>query len=195
MEIGQLVTNAKGSSGLSVRRLAAHARVAGSTITRIQSGTVDPTVQTLKRILEAAGFDLQISAVRRDTRRHSMLSDVAGAWTHRGGRLRLDWTRWRAFLDELARHPDHTPDAIYVAPPPTGERIVDALLAAVAEKLADDAGLPRPDWTEAVPALEEPYSPPVARAVAGRTVPTQLSARGLMIDITSLWRNPETVGA
>ena len=76
-----------------------------------------------------------------------------------------------------------------------GERTVDNLLAAVAEKLADDVGLPRPGWTEGVSPLEEPYRPPVARPLAERDIPAQLAARGLMIDTASLWRDRRTVGA
>ena len=73
VDVGALVTNAKGSSGLSVRRLASNARVAGSTITRIQSGTVDPTVDTLARIVDAAGFELQVTAMPRGIRRPTRL--------------------------------------------------------------------------------------------------------------------------
>lgn len=194
MEVGRLVTNAKDSSGLTVRRLAADADVAGSTITRIQSGVVDPSVQTVERILDAAGFELQIGVVRHGTPRRPHLGDLVNAWSHHRDRVRLDWTRWRTFLDELALHPDWIPEAIYVFPPPAGDRVIDALVAAVAEKLADDAGLPRPTWTERVPSLAEPYRPPVARTISDRTFPEQLAARGLMIDTESLWRRPETVG-
>jgi transcriptional regulator with XRE-family HTH domain len=178
-----------------VRRLAAAANVAGSTITRIQSGAVDPSVRTLERILDAAGFDLRIEAVRRGGERHPRLADLADAWTLHDGRLRLDWTRWRALIDELALRPELTPEAIYVAPPVTGEDVVDSLMAAVAEKLADDAGLPRPLWASLAPSLAEPYRPPVARALTGRSIPAQLAARGLMIDAESLWRDRDTVGA
>jgi transcriptional regulator with XRE-family HTH domain len=194
MQAGELVTNAKASAGLSVRRLAADAGVAGSTITRIQAGSVDPSVRTLERILAAAGFALQLSAIHRGSRRTPRLSDLADAWS-RARRLRLDWPRWRALLDELALHPDRIPEAIYVAPPPAGEPVVDTLLAAVAEKLADDAGLPRPSWTDQVPPLAEPYAPPTARTVTGHHVPVQLAARGLMIDAASLWRDRVTIGA
>ena len=194
MQVGELVTSAKGSSGLSVRRLAADARVAGSTITRIQAGSVDPSVRTLERILAAAGFALQLSAIHRGSPRTPRLSDLADAWS-RDGRLRLDWPRWRAWLDELALHPTRIPEAIYVAPPPAGEPVVDTLLAAVAEKLADDAGLPRPSWTDQVPPLADPYAPPTARTVTGHHVPAQLAARGLMIDAASLWRDSVTIGA
>ena len=194
MQVGELVTNTKGSSGLSVRRLAADTRVAGSTITRIQAGSVEPSVRTLERILAAAGFALELSAIHRGGRRPPRLSDLADAWSH-DGRLRIDWPRWRALLDELALHPDRIPEAIYVAPPPAGEPVVDTLLAAVAEKLADEAGLPRPSWTDQVPPLADPYEPPTARTVTGRHVPAQLAARGLMIDTTSLWRDRRTIGA
>jgi transcriptional regulator with XRE-family HTH domain len=194
MQVGELVTKAKGSSGLSVRRLAADARVAGSTITRIQAGSVDPSVRTLERILAAAGFALELSAIHRGSPRPPRLSDLADAWS-RNGRLRLVWPRWRAFLDELVLHPERIPEAIYVAPSPSGELVVDTLFAAVAEKLADDAGLPRPTWTDQVPPLADPYEPPTARTVTGHLVPTQLAARGLMIDTTSLWRDRLTIGA
>lgn len=195
MEVGQLVTGAKGSAGLSVRRLAGKGHVASSTITRIQSGAVDPTVQMLERILNAAGFELQIGAVRSGTPRRARLADLTDAWSRRKDTVRLEWPLWRAFLDDLALYPDRTPEAIYVAPPPAGEPIVDALLAAIAEKLADDAGLPRPEWTQGVPALDQAYRPPVARAVAERRIPSQFAARGLMIDTMSFWRDRESVGA
>jgi len=121
------------------------------------------------------------------------LADLADAWTDDGGRFRLGWTRWRALLDELALHPELIPDAIYIAPPPAGERIVDALLAAVAEKLADDNDLPRPGWTEQAPTLEEPYRPALARRLANQVIPEQLAERGLMVDTRSLWRDRKTV--
>ena len=182
----------KGSSGLSVRRLAALADVAGSTVTRIQAGTVDPSVHTLKRIVEAAGFDLRLEVSHHGAPRPPRLGDLAGAWSRRKGRVRIDWTKWRTLIDALARHPELVPEAIYAPPPPAGDQIVDALLAAVAEKLADDAGLPRPVWTGPVPVLDPAYRPPVARTIAGQDIPQHLAARGLMIDTESLWRRAMT---
>lgn len=193
MGIEALLAGAKGSSGISIRALATQAQVAGSTITRIQAGTVDPSIETLERIFLAAGFELQINAVRLGRSPRPSLCDLFDAWSIQNNQLQLDWTRWRAFLDELALHTELIPEAIYITPPPTGNIIVDALLAAVAEKLADDAGLPRPTWAEQVPKLDTPYHPSVARIVAGRVIPDQLAARGLMIDSTSLWRDLETL--
>lgn len=191
MVTDDLLSRAKGSSGMSVRALAARADVAASTITRIQAGTLAPTVGMLDRIVEAAGFELCVD-VRRRGPQPPRLGDLAGAWSLRRGAPRLEWTRWRALLDHLALHPERVPDAIFVPPPPSGDRIVDALLAAVAEKLADDAGLPRPAWCALTPGLSEPYAPP-ARGERG-PVPPQLAERGLLIDETSLWRDRRTVG-
>jgi transcriptional regulator with XRE-family HTH domain len=194
VDIGQLVSNARRSAGRTIRSLGADADVAGSTITRIQSGTVDPSVKTLARILDAAGFTLVIDAVRHGVPRRPRLADLIDAWSYHRGRVRLDWTRWRAILDRLALQPELVPEAIYLTPPPSGEPIIDALLAAVAEKLADDATLPRPAWTYQVPVLTESFRPPLVRAAASHTVPPQLEARGLLIDTESLWRSPETIG-
>lgn len=193
MEVGQVITRAKGSSGVSVRGLASSAGVAGSTITRIQGGFVDPTLNTVKQILEGAGYELELAVVRRGSPRLPRLGDLNAAWSERSGRLRIDWPRWRAFLDHLALHPERAPEAIYIPPTPSGSPIVDALLAGVAEKIADDAGLPRPSWTTAVRGLEEPYLPPVRTGVPAE-VPTQLAARGLMIDTESLWRDRRSDG-
>lgn len=194
MQVGRLTSAARDASELPVRALAASAGVAGSTISRIQSGAVDPSLGTLERILDAAGFELRLSAVRKPIARRPSLMDITDAWSYRRSDLQLDWTRWRALLDHLALHPEHVPEAIYLPPWPTGQPVIDALLAAVAEKLADDARLPRPSWTEHVPSLAKPYQPAVARKVSGRSIPPQLAARSLMIDTESLWRERETIG-
>ena len=179
---------------LPVRALADSANVAATTITRTQSGAVDPSIGTLDRILTAAGFDLSL-VVRRSTDAHRpSLAPLVDAWTTHRGLIELHWPKWRALLDDLALHPEFVAEVIYLPPWPAGEPVIDALLAAIAEKLADDAGLPRPSWTADAPVLTEPYAPPVARNIKGRIVPSQLAARLLMIDTESLWRDRTTVG-
>ena len=194
MDIAQLVTNAKESANIPIRKLAADAGVAGSTITRIQAGTVDPSFATLTRILEATGYDIEIVATPQGARKHPRLADLADAWSYRDSTVRLAWTRWRTFLDRLALHPKNLPEAIYTPPPPSGNPVIDNLVAAVAEKLADDANLPRPSWTENITKLSAPYRPATARNLADADIPQQFAARGLMIDTTSLWRPRGTVG-
>ncbi len=192
MDAATLISNAKRSSGRSYRSLASDAGVAASTITRIEAHSTDPTFSTMKRLLRSCGFELV--AIRSTRSRRPLLADLASSWSPGGSATsapELHWTDWRTLLDELALHPELIPEAIYLPPPPAGDLVIDALLAGVAEKLADDAGLLRPSWTEAVPGLDVPFTPPTRRS---RPVPAQLASRGVMIDTESLFRSKSTVG-
>lgn len=67
--------------------------------------------------------------------------------------------------------------------------MLDALLAGIAEELADDAGLERPRWTASVPPLQEPWFPPPRMIAAARAAtPPQLAARRIYIAACDLWR-------
>lgn len=193
VEVAEIISRAKGSSDVSVRALAAAAGVAGSTITRIQRGAVDPSIDTFKQILSAAGYEVQLRVVRSGAARVASLADLHDAWSTRGSRMRIEWTRWRALLDHLAMHPERVAEAIYLPPLPSGSKVIDALLAGVADKLADDASLARPSWTASVPNLEEPFQPP-SRSGVRHDVPPQLAERGVMIDGESLWRDRRAFG-
>ncbi|MCB0990112.1 MAG: helix-turn-helix transcriptional regulator [Acidimicrobiales bacterium] len=193
MDVAGLVHGAKESSGRSYRWLAAEAGVAVSTITRIESGRIQPTVEVLERILGACGYSLELSARPIGADRGPRLEDLVDAWESDGDRgLKLEWVRWRSWIDWLTLHPDRVPAAIYAPAPPSGNRIVDALLAAVAEKLADDAGLPRPGWVASVPGADPVWEPPARRRP---TVDRRFAERGLIVDVESLFRPRETVGA
>lgn len=56
---------ARERSGLSLRALAARAGTSHSTIAAYEAGTKQPTVATLDRILEAAGFVADVTLRRR----------------------------------------------------------------------------------------------------------------------------------
>jgi transcriptional regulator with XRE-family HTH domain len=187
-----MVRDSRTSAGLTMRALAARADVATSTIARIEAGKVDPTVGMLARLLSAAGRQLELGTHRTPG---PEIADLADAWS-RGDRP--DWTRLRAFLDQLARHPEQKGPAMLRRPAPSGSAVLDTLLAGVAEKISDDAGLPRPTWARAVPPLPEPWATPgtprMREAIAAAT-PRQLARRGLCIDERSLWREPATVDA
>jgi hypothetical protein len=120
------------------------------------------------------------------------LASLAGAWSvTRDERGEPDWTRLRAFLDYLKRHPEQAPAAIEVAPVASGLHLLDNLLAGIAEKVADDAGAPRPTWTQEVTPLHEPWEglgTPRMRAANAVAAPPQLVARNILIPAASLWR-------
>lgn len=187
-----LVRDARRASGLSIRALASRAGVAATTITRIEAGRIDPTVGTLRGILNAAGRELRLGAPAA-ARLH--LAEFTDAWSRRSGDDHPDWTRLRAAIDHLALHPHETADAIEPSPAPSGSRIMDALLAGIADKLAEDHHLARPAWTFDAPALDNdtflmPTTPRQRRAIRDAT-PSQLAARRLFVDAETLWRQRE----
>jgi hypothetical protein len=147
---------------------------------------MDPTVTMLARIASAAGQRLVVEVV--DPGKAPSLADVAERTSDIDT---IDWTHLRGIVDWLRLHPDHIDEAIADAPPRTGDPTADNLLAAVAEKIADDTGRPRPRWTRAVPALTAPWSPPGTRRMKkteALAAPPQFSDRGLLLSTQNLWR-------
>jgi transcriptional regulator with XRE-family HTH domain len=195
MEIASsLVAEARHEAGASLRELARLAGVSFTTISRIEAGDIDPTVGMLRRILAAAGRDLRLATDPLPTRRS--LAELANAVSNSPSGERPDWTRLRALLDYLALHPDEVSHAIS-SQPHTDSRLMKALLAGIAEKLADDHGLLTPGWTWTAPKIKPEWSlpgTPRMRANQRANTPRQLLKRGLVIDETSLWRDRKTVG-
>lgn len=207
MEASQLVKRARADAGLSVRRLAVLAGVSASSVVRIESGQVDPTVGMLRTVLAAAGRDLRVTTTRRRTMTPTSgalpdgrvaLADLTTAWRRTAFGDSPDWTRFRAVLDQLALHPEAIPRAIRKPPAPSGSDMVDTLLAGIAETLADDTHRPRPAWTRRVPALEGEWTTPgTPRMLQARRActPVQLRERGLVLDEATLWREREVAHA
>ena len=164
----------------------------------IESGKVDPTFGMLRRLLEAAGQDLRLRSTRRPpSQRGPVLAELADAWVESPDE-HPDWTKLRSFLDDLSLHPDRVETAIIRRPAKSASPVLDTLLAGIAEKLADDAGIGRPRLDSTHPRLREewsPFGPPRLKAMWRSAAPPQLLDRGLVIDEPSLWRDPETVGA
>lgn len=122
------------------------------------------------------------------------LADLHDAWRSTPRGPRPDWTRLRAFLERLDRHPELIAAAIRSPPRRTRSAMMNALLAGIADKLADDSGLSRPSWTRAAGGLKRCwYSPgtPRMRAAARASAPAQLLRRNLAIREDSLWRPRE----
>jgi hypothetical protein len=76
--------------------------------------------------------------------------------------------------------------------------MMDALLAGIADKLADDRGLKRPLWTRRSDrflssAWQSPGTPRM-KARAREQTPHQLLAHGVIASRDSLWRNPTAPG-
>jgi len=75
-DASHLLRSARRASGLSQRELASRASTAQSVVARIEAGETAPTIETLQRLLRAAGFDLSAVLVARPTLDRQMLDDV-----------------------------------------------------------------------------------------------------------------------
>lgn len=74
---GNLVREARRRAALSQRELARRAGTAQSVVARIELGQTNPTLETLIRLLSAAGFDLDAHLTPRPVVDSHMLDDVA----------------------------------------------------------------------------------------------------------------------
>jgi hypothetical protein len=72
-----LVREARSRAGLSQRELALRAGTSQSVVARIEAGQTRPGSETLRRILEAAGFELLAELVPLPALDTHMLEDVA----------------------------------------------------------------------------------------------------------------------
>ena len=189
-DVGRLIRDRRNALGLSVRDLASLAGVAFPALSRIENGHTDPRWSTVGRLADALGWELAIAGPARELER---LGDLADAWsTADGGDVEPDWTRLRAFADYLARHRCHTWLLIADPPEPSGSALLDNLLAGVAEKCADDAGIRRPVWTRCVAPLKELWEPagtPRMREANAASTPPQLAARNITLAESTIWRN------
>jgi len=189
---GSFVRQERAALGLSTRELATLAGVAYPTISRIEHGHEQPRWATMTKIAAVFGKRLDPSFTETKT---PTVADLAPCWSRDAhGDPLPNWTRWRALADHLAFHPELTGAAIRPTPSPSGSLIVDNLLAATAEKLADDVGIRRPSWTKRYPPLREPWHTPGTprmRAGAAARTPPQFAARNMLLPVDAIWRTRE----
>ena len=182
-----LLHSARTRAGLSVRALAALAGISPNTVMDIEKGRTDPGLGTLTRLLDAAGYELTGGLRRRKITPRVALADLSDK--HSGDEP--DWTAFRGAIDWLRQHPSELPAALHRRPRRSGRPHLDALIAAIAEKLADDAQLRRPAWTRDIPTPSTPWLPTGTPRMIARwkqNTPPQLLARNLVVDAETLWR-------
>jgi transcriptional regulator with XRE-family HTH domain len=146
MRAAELLRKTRADAGLSVRALAEAAGVAASTVHRIEQGELQPTVEMLRQIVEAAGLRLRVDAVPDHAASvpglaRSIEPDVA-AGDHIGPVRKAAELATRFAGADVATQRR----MITVRPPSTGDSRWDAFLAGLAEWLAVRAGWPAPAW-------------------------------------------------
>jgi transcriptional regulator with XRE-family HTH domain len=188
LDSGAILRDARADAGLSRRALAAKAGVPTSTVSRIEQGQSDPTLTMLARLVEAAGRDLVVeSRPRGDV---LSLAQLATAFSDENGQRKIDWTRLRGFVDRVQLHPGALPEAI-ADPPASTFPLLNVILAALAEQLADEHDIERPRWTRAFGPLDEPWSPPATprmRASFEESTPEPFRRRNVVLSRSALFR-------
>jgi transcriptional regulator with XRE-family HTH domain len=183
---GEWVVQERTRVGLSTRELARLSGVAYPTVSRIENGRTTPRWDTLVRLSRSLGFELEMGALTPLP--VVRLADLADALV---GDDAPNWTRLRAFADQVRRHPEWAGVAISAAPAPSGSSLLDNLLAGIAEKVADESGLRRPRWTRGVPPLTEPWvapGTPRKRQDNALNPAQQFASRNLVLPAAAIWR-------
>ena len=183
-----ILREARAAAGLSRRALAAKAGVPTSTVSRIEKGLSDPTLGMLARLVGATGSDLVVEYRPRDDR--LSLAELSSAWSDQAGRVKIDWTRLRAFVDRIQQDPKALPAAI-ADPPARSHPLLNAILAALADQLADEYEVERPRWTRAIGPLDEPWAPPSTprmRASFEESTPEPFRRRNIILSRSALFR-------
>jgi len=189
MNIGQELQEARLSAGLSRSEVARRAGVSLTTVSRTEAGVMDPTITMLERLYSA--LDLSVDIVMHEVPEISIthLHDAfeVGRWG-----VELDWIRIRKFIDLLTRKPKLTAEAIVDPPRRSGVEELDVMLAAIAEKLADDVEIQRPRWCTSVPPMsyrwEHPGTPRM-KAKAANEAPVQFRERNIFLSDDGIWRH------
>jgi transcriptional regulator with XRE-family HTH domain len=193
----QLVQQARATTHLSQRALAALAGVPQSTVARIEGGHMQPTLPLLYRILQAAGLKARTvlepaadavigppaALPAAPAYRPMTLVDLAG---HLAG-ADDDQLRWRLIAEFLQEH-RHEPIDVRAAllrgePPATGDERWDVFVAALAEHLAglDDRGTAA--WTaqRRLDVFWFPFNTAAARVDAYVHAPAGFRRRGIFV--------------
>jgi transcriptional regulator with XRE-family HTH domain len=183
----RLLRHARHSTPLSQSALAAKVGFRQSNVSRLESEGRDVNVDTLDRLLRAAGFRLaalptQSAAVAEaadSTARFVAADNEDGAY--------------RAVIqlaDDLAREHGAMRVALTVAPPPpTGDERFDAFIAGVVDFRLAAEGLPRPKWLTDGPRLDSPWFVDrwsIGNSSVVEATPPQLRTRGVIIDAAEL---------
>jgi transcriptional regulator with XRE-family HTH domain len=183
-----LLRQARRARGWSQRALAARAGLKQPAIAAVETGTREPSVATLDRLLAPTGYRLTALPVRRPT-----VAEGADAVREalRGGRERTAFRRLLQINDDLRAEHGALRVVLSVAPPaPTGSPHHDAFIAALAEHYLEAEHLPLPAWTSTPDrTLGEPWfvvDLPAFRADAEATSPPAFVRHGIYVNASEL---------
>jgi transcriptional regulator with XRE-family HTH domain len=183
-----LLRAARRSARLSQAELVRRSGIDKSTVSLIEAGLRNPSVEKLDRLLRATGRRVGVYPTSRSGSIEA--GETIADW--------LDDGDSEAALRVFLRYSDNLAategvERVMLAatePPPTGSPVWDAALAAVTEYWLDLEGLPKPGWIDD-PARTLPDETPLAvnrwtsmRAI--RDVPPAFRRRRILVDESTL---------
>ena len=192
MSIAELIQGPRQSAGLSQRGLAALADVPQPSIAELESGSQrDATVGLVQRLLASCGA--QLISVPTTTPSVAAVASVLRGYVAANKRG-LAFRQLLQLNDDLVSEPVGTRLALCLtAPGLTGDRGIDAFLAAVVEYRLGQSRLPIPEWTAQPERYCEPVwdvaGVPALAADVRRSTPQPFKQHGVLIskeDLTSV---------
>lgn len=184
MGASSLLRAARRSSGLAQKELARRAGTSQSDVSFVERGNRIPTVDTFERLLNSAGHKL--IAVKTDRPDAVETADRISSALGTGGTSEA-FRRFLDYSDGLAANEGVERIALTLAEPhPSGSRLWDAAIAAVAEYWLDQAKLPKPAWlndpSRALPQLETLAISKYDLEPDLEKVPEQFAKRNLLVE-------------
>lgn len=159
-EVATLIRNARRAAGLSQAALARRAGTSQPTLAAYEAGRLVPRLDTLSRLLDASGHQLEVGAAPTVRRGAVPITDV----TRQVRKILAtegDGAAWRRLLDFVddfrGSPPPGKRSLVQRAPRPCGDRRFDSAIAALVEFLCTEAGTPFPVWTDEPDRFAEPW--------------------------------------
>jgi transcriptional regulator with XRE-family HTH domain len=188
MEISMLVRSTREAAGITQVELAGRAGTAQPAVAAYESGARTPNLATLKRLLGACEYDIELLAhprVRRGAASLAELGQTIAEDLEQGREddaLRLLY----GFADDFRG--SSRPGQISLLrdePSSTGDTRFDAALAGVAELFAAEGALSAPAWVNGADRFVEPWwfaaSRPAFHAYTLANTPAVLARHGVFI--------------
>jgi transcriptional regulator with XRE-family HTH domain len=189
MESGTVIKELRERAGLTQEELADRALTSQPTIAAYEADRSEPRIETLGRIAQACGFELNLQPEIRIRRGARPIAEVATSVAEdlEQGDDSTAWRRLVQFTDDF-RDSGLAAQRELVSRPPamTGERRFDAAIAGLVEFLSAESERPHPGWTEEGGRFAEPWwfvsGLPGYEAMALRDTPVGLARHGVFVN-------------
>lgn len=155
----ELIRRLRKEAGLPQQEMASRAGTSQPTLASYEAGRAEPRLSTLERLAAAADFELVVEArprIRRGAEPIARVAEDVLDLLEEGDAAA--WRRLLDFVDDFRG--SSVPGRRWLvehAPPSTGDRRLDAAIAALVEFLCTEAGVTYPAWTDDPERFAEPW--------------------------------------